>query len=299
MMQDYCVRAITVDGQIRAFAATTTGVCEEARKRHDTYPTATAALGRVLTGALMMGMDLQPNNTLTIRVLGDGPLNAIIAVAEHNGEVRGYVGNPHIHLPSKYPGKLNVGGAVGNNGYLHITKDIGLRDPYTGSVELVSGEIAEDFTRYFLESEQIQSVISLGVLVETDNHVRAAGGYIIQLLPGATEETIDKLEKKLGQLMPVSNMIDAGMSPENILQEVLSDFEIKITASQEVAFKCKCSQERLERVLINLGADELEDMIEKENGAELQCHFCNDIYTFKSNELKKLILETKKIVSKS
>lgn len=291
-MKDYCIRAITTCGEIRAFAARSTDLCEEARKRHDTYPVATAALGRVLTIASIMGIDLQSKHLLTIRVLGDGPLKSIVAVAESGGNVRGYVGEPHAHLPSKSPGKLNVGEAVGK-GYLHVTKDLGMGEPYTGSVPLISGEIADDFTRYFFESEQIPSAISLGVLVETDNHVRAAGGYVIQLLPGASEETIKQMEKNISTIEPISTMIDAGMSPEEILQTVLAGFEVKILSQHDIMFKCSCSEERVQKALISMGAEELEDMLLKDKGAQLICHFCNEVYQYDEHELRKIYEDAK------
>ena len=296
-MSDYCVRATAANGQIRAFAARTTELCEEARSRHDTFPTATAALGRLLTAGVMMGMDLQAKDTLTLRLIGDGPLGSAVVVAEHGGVVRGYVGQPHTHVPSKYPGKLDVGKAVGKNGFLHVTKYIGLGDPYTGSVPLHSGEIAEDFAKYYLESEQIPSVVALGVLVETDNRVVAAGGYILQLMPGAGEEIITALEKSSSAVLPVSTMIATGLSPEGILQEVLKDFDVKILGRQDVEYRCTCSRDRLERVLLGLGVDELRDMLEQEKKAELRCHFCNDVHNFDETELENILAEARRLSS--
>lgn len=291
-MFDYCIRATAADGRIRCWAASTTTLCDEARRRHNTYPTASAALGRLLTAGVMMGLNLKGEDTLTLRVLGNGPLGAIVVVANARGEVRGYVQNPHTHLPSKSPGKLDVGGAVGKNGFLYVIKDLGLKEPYTGSVPLVSGEIGEDVTRYFAESEQTSSAVSLGVLVDTDNTVKAAGGYIVQLMPGVTEEEIGELEKNIGEVPPVSQMIDQGMTPEEIGEQVLKGMGIQVLEKHPVAFKCKCSRKRLEHVLKGIGKDELESVLQEQGHAELNCHFCGEQYLFEEDELKEMIAES-------
>jgi len=290
-MQDYLVRATAAEGRIRAFAAVTTNLVEEARRRHDTLPTATAALGRTLTAALLLGTTLKGKETVTLRLFGDGPLGGIIAQADAEGRVRGYVQEPHTHLPSNAQGKLDVGGAVGKEGFLHITRDTGLKDPYTGSVPLVSGEIAEDLAHYFVNSEQVPTVVSLGVLVDTDGHVLAAGGYIIQLMPGAGEEVISALEQNLMGATPVSALVELGYSPERILEEVLKGFGVNRLESREVSFACRCSKERLEKVLISLGRKELEDMLAEQGKAELKCHFCGDDFTFSHEELSRLLAE--------
>ncbi|MHB8170036.1 MAG: Hsp33 family molecular chaperone HslO [Thermincolia bacterium] len=290
-MEDRLIRAIAADGSIRAFAATTTNLIEEARNRHDTFPTATAALGRTLTAALLMGITLKGDETLTLRIFGNGPLGGVIAQADAQGKVRGYVQEPYTHLPSNPQGKLDVGGAVGKEGFLYVTRDTGLKEPYTGTVPLVSGEIAEDIAHYYVTSEQIPTVVALGVLVDTDNHVLAAGGYIIQLMPGAGEDVISALEQNLKGATPVSALVELGYSPEKILDEVLKGFDVNVLESKEVSFTCTCSKERLEKVLISLGEKELEHMIQDQGGAELVCHLCGDMYEFSRVELEKLLAD--------
>ncbi|MGI6685947.1 MAG: Hsp33 family molecular chaperone HslO [Bacillota bacterium] len=290
-MSDYCIRATAAGGRIRCWAASTTNLCEEARKRHDTYPTASAALGRLLTAGVMMGLNLKGEDTLTLRIMGDGPLGAVVVTANARGEVRGYVQNPHTHLPSKRPGKLDVGRAVGKDGFLYVIKDLGLKEPYTGSVPLVSGEIGEDVTRYFAESEQTPTAVSLGVLVDTDNSVKAAGGYIVQVMPGVTEEEITQLEKNIENSPPVSQMIAQGMVPEEIGEEVLKGMNIQVLEKHPVAFKCKCSREHLGYILKGIGKDELTSLLKEQGGAELTCHFCGERYRFDEEDLKGMIKE--------
>lgn len=293
-MSDYCIRATAAEGQVRLWTADTTGLCEEARRRHDTYPTATAALGRVLTAAVIMGLNLKGEDILTMRVSGDGPLGSVVATANARGLVRGYVQNPHIHLPSKAPGKLDVGGAVGKNGFLYVTKDLGLKEPYTGSVPLVSGEIGEDVTRYFTESEQTPSAVSLGVLVETDNSVRAAGGFIVQLMPGVTEEVISQVERNIRLAPPVSQMVDDGLTPEEIAERVLDGMKISILDKTPAVFQCTCSRERLEWVLKGMDTKELKSILTEQGNAELICRFCNEKYMFSDEDLKILIDEVER-----
>lgn len=288
-MQDYCIRATADQGAIRAFASTTTQLVEEARKRHDTLPTATAALGRLLTAAGMMGITLKGQDTLTIRVLGDGPLGAVVATANADGSVRGYVQEPHTHLPSKRPGKLDVGTAVGRQGLLHVTKDLGLKEPYTGSVPLVSGEIAEDLTYYFAVSEQTPTSVALGVLINPDHSVQAAGGLIVQVMPGAKESQVAQLEKNITALPPISELISRGEGPEEILKRALKGFEITVHEHQPLKFSCPCSKERLERILISLGPQELQEMIEEQEEAELTCHFCASKYYFSRKEMEDIL----------
>lgn len=290
-MNDYCIRATAAEGRIRCWATSTTNLCEEARHRHDTYPVASAALGRLLTVGVMMGLNLKGQDILTLRVQGGGPVGALVVLANSEGEVRGYVENPHTHLPSKSPGKLNVGGAVGKEGFLYVIKDLGLKEPYTGSVPLVSGEIGEDVTRYFAESEQTPSAVSVGVLVDTDHRIKAAGGYIVQLMPGVTEEEIEELEKNIGEAPPVSQMIDQGMTPEEIGAQVLKGMGFQVLEKHPVAFKCKCSRERLRDVLKGIGKDELTSILQEQGHAELNCHFCGEKYLFDEDELKTMIGE--------
>ncbi|MCR6544447.1 Hsp33 family molecular chaperone HslO [Dehalobacterium formicoaceticum] len=290
-MSDYCIRGTGAGGGIRIWVATTTNLCEEARRRHDTYPTASAALGRLLTAGVMMGLNLKGEDILTLRVLGDGPLGAIVVVANALGEVRGYVENPHVHLPSITPGKLNVGGAVGKEGFLYVVKDLGMKEPYTGSVPLVSGEIGEDLTRYFAESEQTPSAVALGVLVNPDNTVKAAGGYIVQLMPGVSDEDITQLEKNIASVLPVSQMIDEGITPEEIGAKVLAGMDLQVLEKQPVSFQCKCSRERVQHILQGIGREELCALLEDQGCGELTCHFCGEKYLFSEAELKEMIDE--------
>jgi len=271
-------------------AIKSTKLVDEARKSHGTLPTASAALVRTLTGALLLGVTLKNNDTLTLRIFGEGPLGGVIAQADAKRKVRGYVQEPKTHLPLNAKGKLDVGGAVGE-GFLHITKDLGIGDPYTGSVPLVSGEIAEDITSYLVNSEQIPSVCALGVLVETDNSVRASGGFLIQVMPGAEDKIIDELEKNLQDIKPISQMIDEGLTPEEVLKQVLGDMEFKVLEKEDVFFSCLCSKERLERVLISLGKEELKSMMEEQGKAELRCHFCNKCYDFNIKDLENIYKE--------
>jgi len=288
-VKDYTVRAVALEGQIRVFVSQTRGVVEEARQRHETFPTVTAALGRTLTAGLLLAMDLKGDNSLTIRVMGDGPLGAIVVTADAAGGVRGYVQEPQVYLPPRL-GKLDVGGAVGSNGTLYISKDLGMKEPYLGSVPLVSGEIAEDLTYYLAASEQIPSVTALGVLVDTDGQVLAAGGYIIQVMPGADETTIAYLEERLSEVESVTELFTAGYSPEGILKEVLGEqADIKILDRQEVAFRCHCSREGLKEILVTLGPNEIEGILQEQGEAEVRCHFCNEVYSFSGAELKELI----------
>ncbi len=287
---DYAVRAMDNRGSIRAFAAVTTQLAGQAAKLHRCSPTSSAALGRSLTAASLMGLMLKSqNNRLTLQIVGGGPIGGIVAAANARGEVKGYVHAPQADLPLKAPGKLDVGGLVGKDGYLTVIKDLGLKEPYIGKVELVSGEIGEDMAAYFTYSEQIPTAVALGVLVDTDLSVRSAGGYIIQLMPDVSDGEADKLQERLMGVKPVSAMIDEGYSPESILEYVLQDSSLKFLESQSLKFNCDCSKERLEKVLISLGKEELRNMLEKEGQAELVCHFCNSRYLFKADQLEKLI----------
>ncbi|MHB1127749.1 MAG: Hsp33 family molecular chaperone HslO [Bacillota bacterium] len=289
-MHDYIARATSHDGTIRAFAARSTSLVEDARTRHGTSPTATAALGRLLTSAAIMGIGLVGKESITLRVLGDGPLGAIVAIAGPHGKVKGYVQNPLVDLPTRAPGKLDVGGAVGS-GLLCVTKDMGLKEPYTGTAPLVSGELGEDIAHYFLVSEQKPSAVALGVLIGRDCSVRAAGGYMIQLLPGAGEDIAQELEENVRSAIPISEMIDHGLTPEEILKKVLSGFQLRMHRHHQLLFSCDCSRERLVNVLCGMGERELKEMAE-EGGAELNCHFCGETYFFTAGELNRLILQT-------
>ena len=284
------IRCITSDGEVMATAVDTTDIVGRAEEIHKTSAVCTAALGRLLTAGAMMGNMLKgKDDTITLRVNGDGPTGSVIVVSDFNGDVRGYIQNPIVEIPLNSKGKLDVGGAVGKNGLLYVLKDLGLKEPFSGSVPLVSGEIAEDITSYYALSEQIPTVCALGVLVNPDLTVKAAGGYIIQLLPAASDATIDKLEKSITELKSVTSMLDSGMTPEEIIRLALKDFEVEVLYSQDIEYKCNCSKDRVSKALISLGREELEEMAEDENCTEVNCHFCDKVYKFSKDDLKKLI----------
>jgi molecular chaperone Hsp33 len=292
-LSDYLIRALAYEGQVRAFAVRSTETVSEAQKRHDTWPTASAALGRAMTAGVIMGAMLKGNDKLTIKIEGKGPVGAIIVDSDAKGHVRGYLTNPHVHFDLNKHGKLDVARAVGTDGTLTIVKDIGLRDHFTGQVPIISGELGEDFTYYFASSEQIPSSVGVGVLVNPDNSILASGGFIIQLLPGTSEETIDKIEKRLSTIEPISKLIQKGLTPEEILTEVLGDNNVKVLEKMPISFHCHCSKERIENAIQILGKEEIEDIIEKEGKAEAQCHFCNEWYHLTKEELISLIPEEK------
>lgn len=286
---DYMVRGTAAEGMIRAFAAATRDTVEEARKAHNTAPVATAALGRLMTAAVMMGSDMKGEQDLiTLKISCDGPIGGLLATADAAGNVKGYVNQPEVLIHANEFGKLDVAGALGN-GVLSVIKDIGLKEPYVGQIMLCSGEIAEDLTYYFAASEQIPSSVALGVLMNRENTVREAGGFIIQLMPGASEEIISKLEERIRTLRPVTAMLDGGMTPEDILREVLAGFDPEINERMPVRFYCSCSRERVERALISLGRKELTEMIQDGKPVELCCHFCGKKYEFTVEELQELL----------
>lgn len=287
-MTDYIVRATAADNQIRAFAATTRDVVETAREHHGTSPVATAALGRLLTAGTMMG-SMMKNDTdmLTLQIRGDGPLGGITVTADAHGDVKGYVLNPEVMLPPKN-GKLDVGGAVGI-GLLNVIKDMGLKEPYVGQTILVTSEIAEDLTYYFANSEQVPSSVGLGVLMEKDNTVRRAGGFIIQLMPFAEEKTIDKLEENLKKVTSVTELLDKGYTPEQLLEELLGNLGLEITDTMPSRFSCNCSKERVEQAVVSIGRKDIQEMIDEGEDIEVKCHFCNTAYTYTIEELKEII----------
>ncbi|AHC17831.1 Hsp33 family molecular chaperone HslO [Paenibacillus polymyxa] len=289
--QDRLIRGTAMDGRVRAFAVRTTQLVEELRRRHDTYPTATAALGRTLTAGAIMGSMLKGKERLTIQVKGDGPIGQIVVDANAVGEVRGYVTEPHVHLPSNSMGKLDVAGAVGSEGFIHIIKDLGLKEPYRGSTPIISGELGEDFTYYFAKSEQTPSAVGLGVLVDTDNTVIVAGGFIIQLLPGLNDDEITAIENAVGSIPPVTALLDQGLELDEMLRWMLPD--VRILDELDIHFQCECSRERVEKTLISLGESELEQLIEEEGQAEVVCHFCNEAYQFNKDELQNLLDQAK------
>ena len=293
LYKDYMVRATAASGMIRAFAATTKDTVEEAKNIHGTYPTATAALGRLLTGALMMGADMKDDRDLiTVKIDCQGPIKSLLATADRNGHVKGYVGNPAVELPPNDKGKLDVGGAL-DLGVLSVIKDIGLKEPYVGQTILVTGEIAEDLTYYYATSEQIPSSVALGVLMNKDNTVRQAGGFIIQLMPGADDELIEKLEAKIGSLPGITSMLDKGMSPEDILNEVLGEFELTINETKPCAYECDCSRKWVARALLSIGKKDLEEIIAEGRDVEMSCQFCGKKYSFKPDEIKLMLDMTK------
>ncbi|RXJ00929.1 Hsp33 family molecular chaperone HslO [Anaerobacillus alkaliphilus] len=287
-MTDYLVKAIGFEGKVRAYAIRTTNMVGEAVRRHGTWPTASAALGRAMTASTMMAAMLKGEEKITVKIDGGGPIGAIIVDSNAKGETRGYVGNPKVHFELNAHGKLDVARAVGRDGLLAVVKDIGMRDHFTGSVPLVSGELGEDFTYYFASSEQTPASVGVGVLVNPDETILASGGFIIQLMPGADDETITFIENRLSTIPPVSKLIEAGMPPEELLYALLGDDNVKILEKMDVIFKCNCSRERIANALISLGKEELTDMIETEAGAETECHFCNEKYTFTKAELEQL-----------
>ena len=284
------IRCITSCGEVMATAVDTTDIVNKAEQIHRTSAVVTAALGRLLTAGSMMGNMLKgKDDSITLRVNGDGPTGSLIVVSDFNGDVRGYVQNPVVELPLNAKGKLDVGGAVGKNGLLYVLKDLGLKEPFSGSVPLVSGEIAEDITSYYALSEQIPTVCALGVLVNPDLSVKAAGGYIIQLLPAASDATIDKLEKSIMEMKSVTTMLSSGMTPEEIIKTALKEFEVEVLYTQDIEYKCNCSKERVSKALISLGKEELAELAEEKGETEISCHFCDKVYKFTSEELKKLI----------
>ncbi len=291
---DKLVRAITKDGSVKAVAAVTKDLTEQVRNIHKTLPVATAALGRTLAAASMMGNALKEENaSLTLQIKGGGPLGTVLAVSDHLGNVRGYVQNPQVNVPLREDGKLDVGRAVGADGTLTVIKDIGLKEPYIGSVGLLGGEIAEDLAAYFVESEQIPTACALGVLIDRNQSVKAAGGYIIQLLPGAGEDVIAKVEGGVMAAGAVTALLDRDPDPEALLRTVLSDFEVEILETAPIEYKCYCSRDRVERALISMGVAELEDLLAEQGGCELGCQFCDKVYRFTDKELQAIIDQMK------
>lgn len=287
-MTDYLVRATAADAQIRAFACTTRETVETARRAHNTSPVISAALGRLLSAGAMMGSMLKSeDDILTIQIKGDGPVQGITVTADSLGHVKGYANVPDVIIPAKQNGKLDVSGAIGK-GYLSVIKDMGLKDPYVGQTALQTGEIAEDLTYYFAASEQVPSCVGLGVLMEKDNTVRQAGGFIVQLMPFAEEGVIAKLEDNIKQLASVTGMLDQGNTPEQMLEMVLEGLQPQVTDTLPVSFCCNCSKERVEKALISIGKKELGEMIREEKEIEVNCHFCNTNYVFDVAQLKEL-----------
>ena len=289
-MSDEIVRAMTTDGLVKAVAITGRDLVERARTIHTLLPMATAALGRTLLGASMMGdMLKEQNGSLTLQIKGGGPLGTILAVSDCDGNVRGYVQNPHVDLMEKYQGKLDVGAAVGAEGTLTVIKDIGLKEPYVGSIALMSGEIADDLALYYVESEQIPTACALGVLVGLDQSVTAAGGYLIQLLPGADDDMISRIEAGVHAMGSVSHALSDGLDGEGLLRTVLSGFELEILARHPVEYRCYCSRDRVTRALISMGKQDLSDLIREQGYAELTCQFCDQVYHYSKEDLEQIL----------
>lgn len=287
-MEDYLVRATAAQAQIRAFACTTRQTVEAARQAHNTSPVATAALGRLLSAGCMMGSMLKgEKDLLTLQISADGPMEGAAVTADAAGNVKGYVGNPMVILPANASGKLDVAGAVGS-GMLRVIKDMGLKEPYVGQTSLQTGEIAEDLTYYFAASEQVPSCVGLGVLMEKDNTVRQAGGFIVQLMPFAEDAVIDRLEDNLKEIQSVTALLEQGDMPQQILEKVLAGLEVVFTDTMPVRFLCNCSKERVEKALISLGRSQLQELIDEGEEIEVNCHFCGKKYTFSIDELKRL-----------
>ena len=291
-MKDYIVRASAANAQIRAFAAVTTELTEEARKRHETSPVATAALGRLLTGGAMMG-SMMKNDTdmLTIQIKCSGPIGGLTVTADSKGNVKGYVHEPNVILPPKN-GKLDVGGALGQ-GVMTVIKDMGLKEPYSGQTILQTGEIAEDLTYYFATSEQVPSSVGLGVLMEKDNTVRCAGGFIVQVMPFIEDEVLNKLEENIQNIRSVTSMLDHGHTPEEMLAQVLEGLDLEITDTMPVKFYCNCSKKRIEKAIISIGKKDIQSMIDDGKDIEVKCPFCNEAYNYPVDELKELLKKSR------
>ena len=288
-MTDYIVRATAANNQIRAFAATTKETVEAARQAHNTSPVATAALGRLLTGGAMMGsMMKNDSDMLTIQIKGDGPIGGLTVTADSKGNVKGYVEHPEVMLPPNAQGKLDVAGALGI-GLISVIKDMGLKEPYVGQTILQTSEIAEDLTYYFATSEQVPSSVGLGVLMEHDNTVKQAGGFIVQLMPFVDDDVVDRLEANIKKISSVTSMLDKGMTPEEILEEVLDGFEVEVKDTMPAQFYCNCTKERVEKAISSIGKKDIQEMIEDGKPIEVNCHFCGKSYEFSVEELKTLI----------
>ena len=292
-MTDYIVRASAADNQIRAFAATTKEMVEHARSIHDTSPVATAALGRLLTAGAMMGSMMKgDNDILTLQIRGDGPIGGLVVTVDSSAMVKGYVYNPEVLLHANDKGKLDVGGALGA-GMLSVIKDFGLKEPYVGQTHLVSGEIADDLTYYFATSEQVPSVVALGVLMNKENTVRRAGGFIIQLMPFAEEAVINRLEKKIEEITSITALLDQDMTPEMILDNILGEFGLDIMDKVPTAFKCNCTKKRVEKAIISIGHKDIQEMIDDNEPIEVNCHFCSTHYNYSVEELKEIIKKSR------
>lgn len=284
-MEDYLVKALAYQGLVRAYAVAATDTVAEAQRRHDTWNTASAALGRSLVGGLLLGATVKGDDRLTIKIQGDGPAGAIVVDANGHGEVKGYLQNPHVSLPLNEKGKLDVRGAVGTQGMLTVIKDLGLKEPFSGQTPIVSGELGEDFTYYLAISEQIPSAVGLSVLVDTDDSIKVAGGFMLQIMPGADESIISAIETNLANTPQISTLLDEGKTPEEILDSLLPDTELVVLETMPVSFTCDCSKDKFARAIISLGKDEIQAMIDEDHGAEAVCSFCGEKYSYTEAEL--------------
>lgn len=291
-MKDYLIRGMDKLGRVRIFVARTTNLVEEARKTHNTSPTATAALGRTLTAGAMMGVMMKnEDDRLTLKISGDGPVGTLLVVANNKGEIKGAIDRPTADVPSRPDGKLDVGTLVGRNGTITTMMDLGMKEPYVGSSSIISGEIAEDLAHFYMVSEQKPTAISLGVLIDRDISCKAAGGYIIQIMPEISDHEITIIESIISEIEPISTMIDKGLTPEEIMEQILGIFDMDVLGKSDLEYKCDCSREKIERVIISLGRREIEDIIEEDSQAEVVCHFCETKYQFKKDDLTKLLVD--------
>lgn len=290
-MKDYLVKALAYDGQVRAYAVAATATIAEAQRRHDTWNTSSAALGRGMVGGLLLGATLKGDDKLTVKIHGNGPAGAIVVDSNGKGDVKGYIKEPHLSLPLNEQGKIDVRGAVGTEGMFTVIKDMGLREPFSGQTPLVSGELGEDFTYYLAISEQIPSAVGLSVLVDTDDSIKTAGGFMLQIMPGAEEAVIDEIEKSLAGTPRVSSLLDEGKTPEDILRGLLPNTELTILETMPVQFKCDCSKEKFASAIIALGVEEIQGMIDEDHGVEAVCQFCGNKYHYSEADLEALKIE--------
>ena len=287
-MSDYLVKALAYEGFVRAYAVNATETIAEAQRRHDTWNTSSAALGRTMIGALMLGATLKGEDKMTVKIEGNGPAGAIVVDSNGKGEVKGYIKNPHISLPLNEVGKIDVRGAVGTEGMFTVIKDLGLKEPFSGQTPIVSGEIGEDFTYYLAVSEQIPSAVGVSVLVDTDDSIKTAGGFMIQIMPGASDEIIDQIEARLKETARISTLLDEGQTPEEILQKLLATDDVEFLETMSVQFKCDCSKEKFASAIITLGAEQIQELIDQDHGAEAVCAFCNNKYEYSEADLYEL-----------
>ena len=287
-MSDYLVKALAYEGFVRAYAVNATETIAEAQRRHDTWNTSSAALGRTMIGALMLGATLKGEDKMTVKIEGNGPAGAIVVDSNGKGEVKGYIKNPHISLPLNEVGKIDVRGAVGTEGMFTVIKDLGLKEPFSGQTPIVSGEIGEDFTYYLAVSEQIPSAVGVSVLVDTDDSIKTAGGFMIQIMPGASDEIIDQIEARLKETARISTLLDEGQTSEEILQKLLATDDVEFLETMSVQFKCDCSKEKFASAIITLGAEQIQELIDQDHGAEAVCAFCNNKYEYSEADLYEL-----------